>query len=71
VNGTRLDVLRIAGKLFCTRTELRRFLQDSQQPPSTPTARENQMDAALVAKGLLNSEGPKRNSSRPKPASTQ
>ena len=61
VNGTRLDVLRIAGKLFCTRTELRRFLQESQRPIRTPTAQENEIDAALEAKGLLRSPDPTRN----------
>jgi hypothetical protein len=58
-NGTRLEVLRIAGKLFTTRTELRRFLQDSQRPPDAPTERRRRIDADLEAAGLLRGQSPK------------
>jgi hypothetical protein len=52
VNGTRLEVLKIAGKLFSTRTELRRFLQASQRPTAL-SERKRRIDADLEAAGLL------------------
>jgi hypothetical protein len=72
-NGTLLEVLRIAGKLFTTRTELRRFLQESQRPPGALTDRKRRMDADLEAAGLLPGESPKPDTpqARTKPSTIQ
>jgi hypothetical protein len=51
-NGTRLETLKIAGRLYTTRTELRRFLQ-AQRTPDTSADREGRLDAELQAAGLL------------------
>jgi len=63
-NGTRLEVLRIAGKLFTTRAELRRFLQESQRPSGRQTEQQNRIDAELEAAGLLGSIAAKRRPQR-------
>jgi hypothetical protein len=52
-NGTRLETLKIAGRLFTTRNEVRRFLQESQRPHGASSDREGRLDADLHAAGLL------------------
>jgi uncharacterized protein DUF1580 len=70
-NGTRLETLKIAGRLYTTRSELRRYLQESQRPHGASSDREGRLDATLQAAGMLNRKGPKRNSRSPKRASAQ
>jgi len=55
VAGRRLKVLKIAGRLYSTRTELRNFLQEIQRPSDRPTNQERRLDAELEAAGLLGS----------------
>jgi hypothetical protein len=58
-NGTKLDTLKIAGRVYTTRDEFRRFLRESQlrhgQPAAAPIApeREQEMNRQLNAAGLI------------------
>jgi uncharacterized protein DUF1580 len=59
-NGTRLEILKIAGRLFTTRSELRRFLQESQRPSGTSSEQESRVDADVETAGLLGPKAPSR-----------
>ena len=67
-NGTRLETLKIAGRLYTTRAELRRFLQ-AQHTRGAQSEREDRLDAELEAAGLLGPTGPKRKPHSPEPSS--
>jgi hypothetical protein len=65
-NGTRLETLKIAGRLYTTRSELRRFLQESQRPHGASSDREGRLDAALQAAGLLDDTRSDQKAQRPR-----